>query len=154
MNQPQAPGPDARDNARDNARDGTRDHIADKAWLDRTRTALDEQAATLDYSAQLKLQRAREAALASMAPARSSKPWWQHQVLWLTAVPAALAIAVAVPLLLPTPSQQADTALAVNDESLQGFDDMSLLAADADLETLADIEFYQWLADNPDATDA
>ncbi|HEX4909185.1 MAG TPA: hypothetical protein VFV64_00320 [Permianibacter sp.] len=150
MNQPQAPGPDARDNARDDSPD----HSADKAWLDRTRTALDEQAETLDYSAQLRLQRAREAALASMAPAHSSKRWWQHQVLWLAAVPAALAIAVAVPLLLPIPSQQADTALAVNDESLQGFDDMSLLAADADLDTLADIEFYQWLADNPDATDA
>ena len=150
MNQPQAPGPDARDNTRDNRHDNT----ADKAWLDRTRAALDEQAATLDYSAQLKLQRAREAALASMAPGRRNKPWWQHQVLWLAAVPAALAIAVAVPLLLPAPSPHADTALAVYDETLQGFDDMSLLAADADLETLADIEFYQWLAENPDATDA
>lgn len=154
MNSPQTPDAEPRNKRGDVASNETSDKARDDALLARTREALDEQTASLDYRAQLHLQRAREAAVASLAPNRTGKSWWQSHVLWLTAVPAALAIALAVPLLLPAQPTDSDGALAVHDEALQGFEDMSLLAADADLETLADIEFYQWLADNPDATDA
>ncbi|MFZ5843264.1 MAG: hypothetical protein ACOY3E_10250 [Pseudomonadota bacterium] len=154
MTSPQAPGAGPQDKRGDLASDKAPDKARDDALLVRTREALDEQTASLDYRAQLHLQRAREAAVASLAATRAGTSWWQSHVLWLTAVPAALAIALAVPLLLSVQPKDSDGALAVYDEALQGFDDMSLLAADADLETLADMEFYQWLADNPDVTDA
>ena len=123
----------------------------DDELIQRTRTALDERAEQLDYASQMQLQRARAAALAALTPAPPAKPWWQRHVLWLAAAPAALAIAVALPLWLnpATPEQ----ALADTD-TLHNFDDLELLASEADLDTLAEIEFYQWLAVQAPAADA
>ena len=121
----------------------------DDELIERTRAALDDRADQLDYASQLQLQRARAAALAALSPAPAAKPWWQQRVLWLAATPAALAIAVALPLWLNTPAAP-DAALADGD-NLSNFEDLELLASEADLETLADIEFYQWLADAPAA---
>lgn len=127
---------------------------ADEALVERARTALDDSAAALDYSSQLKLQRARSEALAQLAATPSNKRWWQANLLWLTAVPAALAVAVAIPLLLSIPNHSQSLLGIAQEDALQSFDDMTLLAADADLDTLADMEFYQWLAENPDASGA
>jgi hypothetical protein len=128
----------------------------DEALIQRSRDALNESAEQLDYTSQLKLQRAREAALAALKPRTTADKtrWWQQKVLWLTAVPAALAIVVAMPLLLKTPASVSTELASADQEALSGFEDMELLAAEADLETLGDIEFYQWLAEHPEGSDA
>lgn len=129
----------------------------DEALIQRSREALNASAEQLDYASQLQLQRARAAALAALGPAQTAaKPrWWQQKVLWLAAMPAALAIVLALPLLLRTPAVPGVDALAQTDgDAVTSFDDMELLAADADLDTLSDMEFYQWLAEHPDGSDA
>ncbi|NQD38111.1 hypothetical protein HPT27_13845 [Permianibacter sp. IMCC34836] len=127
----------------------------DEALIQRSREALNHSAEQLDYAAQLKLQRARAAALAALSPQPAKAPWWQQKMLWLAAMPAALAIVLALPLLLRAPAATDAEGLAQTDsETAIGFDDMELLAADADLDTLNDIEFYQWLAEHPDGSDA
>lgn len=132
----------------------------DEQLVNRTVAALDSNAESLDYAAQLKLQRARAEALAALTPAGA--PRRSHvRLLWLTAVPAALAVLLLVPLTrqgwdgAPAEPESAEYgAVSHTGEALQGFEDMELLAADADLDTLADMEFYQWLAEHPDASDA
>lgn len=127
----------------------------DEALIQRSRAALTDSAEQLDYASQLKLQRARQAAVAALDPnsaGTSRPPWWQLKVLWLAAVPAALAVVVALPLLFTDPT--ATVPALTDSEALAGFDDMELLASEADLETLADMEFYQWLAEHPDASEA
>lgn len=130
---------------------------AEYELIARTKAALDDDAGQLDYRSQLKLQQARAAALSALAAPDKTRRRSPLPLLWLTAVPAALAIVLAVPLLLPT-SVPNNGSLAANDmapnENLQSFDDLALLADEADLDTLADIEFYQWLAENPDASEA
>lgn len=120
--------------------------------IERSRAALDASAEQLDYASQLKLQRAREAALAALKPAAKPARRWHQNLLWLAAAPAALAVVLVLPLLLRAPTEP--TSLISDQDSLNSFEDMELLAAEADLDTLADIEFYQWLADNPAASDA
>src|SRR3990167_9421962 len=117
----------------------------DDALIQRSRTALTDSAEQLDYASQLKLQRARQAAVAALGPepaAAGRRHGWQPKLLWLAAGPAAPGIGVALPLLLNDPGSNPPD-LADND-ALAGFEDMALLASEADLETLADMEFYQW----------
>ncbi len=144
----------------------------DATLLARTRAALDASADELDYRSQLQLQRARQQALAALdhslhnAPrqdtgqhttGRPEKVWWQRQWLWLTAVPAALVLVIALPLLQsPRPASEPASAPALasqagTDESWQALADLEVLADEAELEELADIEFYQWLGEQEEA---
>lgn len=133
----------------------------DADLIARARTALDDSAEQLDYASQLKLQRARSAALAALHPATPNlasqnlappQRWWRQNLFWLAAAPAALAIVVALPLLVGSP--EPTDAMLASSEALDSFDDLALLATDTELELLSDMEFYQWLADNPDAGEA
>ncbi len=126
--------------------------------LERTRVALDASANQLDYASQLQLQRARARALAALTNANEvpAKNRWSRQWLWLTAVPAALVLVLALPLMQsPTPSLTPVAGPAIaqqpGDDAWQALADLELLAAEPELEELADIEFYQWLEEQDGA---
>ena len=116
----------------------------DKAIIERTIEALDQQTEQIDYRTQLHLQKAREQALAELdkKPAKKAARGW----LWLTAVPAALAVVMLLPLGQKSP--------ATMPEQLVLLQDVELLTAGADLEMLEDIEFYQWLAEQEQLEEA
>lgn len=111
----------------------------DKLLIDKTVAALDESADQLDYRSQLQLKRAREAALAALdEPAKApAKRGW----LWLTAVPAALAVVMLLPLAHKNPVS------STSPESLAMLQDFEIMVAGEDVEMLEDMEFYQWLAE-------
>lgn len=109
----------------------------DKALIERTVKALDREAEQIDYRTQLQLQKAREQALAELDKKPAQKP--ARGWLWLTAVPAALAVVMLLPLRQQAPSPMP--------EQLVMLQDVELLTAGADLEMLEDMEFYQWLAE-------
>jgi hypothetical protein len=101
-------------------------------FVHRLRTELERSAHELDASTVARLRAARRRALEA-GPRRR---------LWLMAgglAAGAVAAGVAAVLLLAPPALP-----------LHGLDQLELIA-DADLDVVDDLEFYRWLADNPNA---
>lgn len=93
--------------------------------------ALNEQADTLPNQTRLHLRSAREIALTKQAKRRG------FPVKWLGGAAAGVALAslmsfVITPKLMPS-------------DSISPLDDLEILTADADLELLTQMDFYQWI---------
>ena len=112
----------------------------DDAWLRRARDLLDESTQSLDGATESRLNRARQAALASQRP-RTVKAWRGFAALGASALAVAIAVGLQRPPAEPSPppGEAGANRIAVADE---GEDD--LLAAE-DLEFLEELDFYQWL---------
>lgn len=113
----------------------------DHEWLRRTRDLLEASTQALDAETLSRLNRARQAALASRR--RRLAPMWGG---FAVAGASAMALALAIGLQRPPPepastpaSLESPAAISTGDD---GDDD--LLAAD-DLEFFEDLDFYQWL---------
>lgn len=107
----------------------------DRALMDGARQVLDQSAAELDEITAQRLRQIRREALAQ--PARAH---WN----WGYAGAATAAMAVMAVVLWPGP-QQTDTTVA-------SLEDIELLSANEDIEFYEQIEFYQWLDSDGQAT--
>lgn len=109
-------------------------HPQDAPWLDATRRALDDDAASLDAATVSRLNRARQAALdAARAPRRAR---WLLPAAFAAAACGALALAIVPRMMAPAvvPPAMAETGA-----------DFELLATGEELTLYQDLEFYAWL---------
>lgn len=96
--------------------------------------ALEQSLEDLDYATQIHLQKARAAALSELdRPAKPAKSKW----LWLTAVPAALAIVLLLPQQTPSPTSYP--------EALAMVQDFDILVAGEDVDMIRDMELLEWI---------
>lgn len=105
----------------------------------RARTALDRHAAGLDAATQSRLTQARHRAVAASQAAPSTR-WLGWRLVGSTA--ALAGIALTVWLVGEPPPKLPDSGLM--------FGDLELIEVDADLELVAEPEFYDWLAEAAD----
>ncbi|MDJ0740828.1 MAG: hypothetical protein QNJ91_14025 [Gammaproteobacteria bacterium] len=108
---------------------------------DRARAALDARAAGLDGATRSRLNQARQRAVAAAhaAPATRWLPWR------IAGAAAAVCAVTLTALLMREPAPELPVALPD--------DDVELLALDADLELIEEVEFYHWLEDTSDGSD-
>jgi hypothetical protein len=111
---------------------------SDKDLINQIKHQLDESCESIDYSTQLKLKQARQAALSQTGVKTSPKRFWQIFRVPALATAAAIALVTFVSVRF---HYQEDT------ESLI-FQDLELLAVEEDLELIQELEFYQWLEAN------
>lgn len=107
----------------------------DKALMDNARKVLDESAADIDEITAQRLRQIRREALA-----QASRAHWN----WNYAGAAAAGIAVVAVMLWPAQQQQLDTVASL--------EDLELLSAKEDIEFYDQVEFYQWLDSDGEAT--
>ena len=102
-------------------------------WVERARQALDESARDLDAATASRLNRARQAALSTSSV--------RQPALWGALAASALTVALAIGLWLQpaTTDRPEPTAIAA--------EDFDMLTAEAELDLLADLDFYLWLAE-------
>jgi hypothetical protein len=106
------------------------------AWVDRAREVLDASAAHLDAPTLSRLNRARQAALAS----RRRTPRWLP---WSGGLVAAAALALALVFVLP--HRQLPAPAPVPAQALETDGDADLLGGDEAPELVQDLDFYAWL---------
>lgn len=109
------------------------------AWLRRSRDLLDASAQSLEAATLSRLNRARQAALATRHRPRFGRAFSG----WAAVGASALAVALAFGLQRPPAVSPPPTDEATNRAAAADADD-DLLAAE-DLEFLEDLDFYQWL---------
>jgi len=104
-------------------------------FLNDTKTALDNQAESLNSETQHRLRMAREKALA-----QEGKSSWSDSLSWkwLSGTGAGVALASVIAFMI-VPN------LSSNTDSLSPFDDLELLTAEVDMDLVDALEFYQWL---------
>ena len=119
-------------------------------WTDQARHLLDESAQGIDAAALSRLNRARQAALATSSARR------RHGWVWMPAGLAgacALLVAVGVwharaPQTLPLVAPSATATVAGNAPNAE---DLDIIASGDNLEMMQDLDFYAWLdAQNQD----
>ena len=116
--------------------------LSDEELIARVGTALDDSTEQIDYAAQLQLKRARANALAQAAAPRAS--WWSQGRFVLPT--GALTAALVLTLFL---HGRPETRVIPDSNSV--YEDMELLSSTDDLDTLSDMEFYQWLDERKDS---
>ncbi len=109
----------------------------EKPLLEKVKRALDDSNDQIDYATQLALSRARASALAQPVSRWSS--WRQPKWLWLgAAIPATLAVFFML---------QFNVVKVAPQESHSLFEDVELLAEADDIDTLSDLELYEWMGE-------
>jgi hypothetical protein len=111
---------------------GTEFEQGDERLIVKAKQALDRQAADLDPTTVLRLQRARVAAL----EARSSSRWW---MVWASGLAMAGIASLAFLLWTKQPMPEPHQAPL--------FEDIDLVLSAENVELAKDLDFYHWLAD-------
>jgi hypothetical protein len=114
----------------------------------RSKQVFDASVAALDAATRSRLTRIRHTALEALAPA--PRYGWRSSLLPVGAVAAAALVAWFLVSRAPQIAPSADTGLQVASLS-----DLEILFAEEDLEMLdEELEFYGWLEEQPEFTDA
>jgi hypothetical protein len=110
----------------------------------RTKRLFDDSVAGLDAATRSRLNRARQRALAELAPAKTSGWRWSLVPAGGVAVAAVMAL-----LLVWQPQQEPPTEAGLQQVAALG--DLEILLGEEDLEMLnQEIEFYGWLEEQPE----
>lgn len=109
----------------------------DKALMDGARKVLDQSAADVDEITAQRLRQIRRQAL-TQSP-RSPRSAWH----WSYAGAASAAVVVIAVVLWPGPQQV---------DPLASLEDLELLSANEDIDFYEQVEFYQWLESDGEAT--